>query len=114
MTHVDNSQYDSSYEVAMADFKFNIDVFKLSGDTVVDTFSEKFSGDMETRNGMEVFPIFREEYKLGISSLENIDSDIYIDRGVNPSFEKHLKLGEVRTMDALLQYGNGYFKIMEN
>ena len=114
MTHVDNSQYDSSYEVAMADFKFNIDVFKLSGDTVVDTFSEKFSGDMETRNGMEVFPIFREEYKLGISSLENIDSDIYIDRGVNPSFEKHLKLGEVRTMDALLQYGNGYFKIMDN
>ena len=114
MTHVDNSQYDSSYEVAMADFKFNIDVFKLNGDNVVDTFSEKFSGDMETRNGMEVFPIFREEYKLGISSLENIDSDIYIDRGVNPSFEKHLKLGEVRTMDALLQYGLNFFKVMDN
>ena len=51
---------------------------------------------------------------LGISSLENIDSDIYIERGINAAFEKHLKLGEITSMEALEQYSNGYFKIMES
>jgi hypothetical protein len=43
-----------------------------------------------------------------------VDSDIYIDRGINAAFEKHLKLGEVTSLEALEQYGNGYFKIMES
>jgi hypothetical protein len=69
---------------------------------------------MELHNGMEVYPTFREEYRFGISTLENVDSDIYIDRGINAAFEKHLKLGEVTSLEALEQYGNGYFKIMES
>ena len=69
---------------------------------------------MERLNGMEVFPTYREEYRLGSSSLENIDSNIYIERGINAAFEKHLKLGEVVSLEALVQYGNGYFKIMES
>jgi len=110
MEHVDNSQYDSSYEVPMADFKFDINIF--SGNS--DTFSEKYSGDMETHNGLQVFPCFREEYKLGSSVIENITSDIYIDRGINAAFEKHLKLGEVNTLEALEQFGNNFFKIRNN
>ena len=110
MEHVYESQYDSSYDVAMADFKANINIFSGNGDT----YSLKYSGDMETHNGLQVFPTFMEEYNLGVSSLENVDSDIYIDRGINAAFEKHLKLGEVHTMNDMLQYGNGYFKIMEN
>ena len=108
--HVDESQYDSSYDVPMADFRFDINIF--SGDT--DTFSIKYSGDMETHNGLQVFPTFREEYRFGNSMIENIDSDIYIDRGINAAFEKHLKLGEAHTLEALEQFGNGYFKIMDN
>jgi hypothetical protein len=59
---------------------------------------------------MACFPVFREEYKFGNSVLQNVDADIYIDRGINAAFEKHLKLGEVTSMEALEQYGNGYFK----
>ena len=110
LEHVDNSQYDSSYEVAMADFRFDINIF--SADT--DTFSQKYSGDMETHNGLQVFPTFREEYRFGNSMIENIDSDIYIDRGINAAFEKHLKLGEVTSLEALEQYGNNFFKFMDN
>ena len=51
---------------------------------------------------------------LGISSLENIDSDIYIERGINAAFERHLKLGEVTSLEALEQYSNGYFTIIDN
>lgn len=112
MKRVNESQYDSEYSVPMADFRFDINVF--SGGTNGDTFSQKYNVDMAKDNDMQVFPIFREEYRFGISTLENVDSDIYIDRGINAAFEKHLKLGEVTSLEALEQYGNGYFKIMES
>ena len=70
--------------------------------------------DVEKYNGLQVLPVFREEYRFGVSSIESIDSDIYIDRGVNAAFEKHLKLGEVTTLEALVNYGNNYFKIMDS
>ena len=46
--------------------------------------------------------------------MQNVDSDIYIDRGINAALEKHLKLGEVFTLEALEQYGNGFFQMMKN
>lgn len=108
LEHVDNSQYDSSYSVPMSNFKMNISLF--SGNT--NTFDEQ--NDMEHYNGMQVLPVFREEYRLGISSLENVKSDIYIDRGINAAFEKHLKLGEVTSLETLENYGSNFFKMMEN
>jgi len=72
------------------------------------------TNDFELYNGTSVFPVFREEYKMGTACIQNIDTDIYIDRGINAAFEKHLKLGEITSMEALEQYTNGYFKIMNN
>ena len=110
LEHVYDSQYDSSYEVPMANFRLDINIF--SGNC--DTFSQKYSEDMAKHNDLQVFPTFIEEYRFGVSVIENVDSDIYIDRGINAAFEKHLKLGEVTSLEALEQYGNGYFKIMES
>jgi len=62
---------------------------------------------------LQVFPVLRQEYTIGNSVMQNVEGDIYIDRGINPAFEKHIKLGEVATMEALEQYGNGYFKFQE-
>ena len=62
---------------------------------------------------LQVFPVLRQEYTIGNSVMQNVEGDIYIDRGINPAFEKHIKLGEVTTMEALEQYGNGYFKFQE-
>ena len=61
-----------------------------------------------------VFPVFRQEYMLGSSIMQNIDADIYIDRGINAALDKHIKLGEVTSMEALENYSNGYFKMMDN
>ena len=72
------------------------------------------TADFELYNGTQVLPIFREEYNIGMACMQNVDSDIYIDRGINTAFERHLKLGEVTSMEALEQYTNGYFKIMDN
>jgi hypothetical protein len=59
-------------------------------------------------------PMYREEYKLGMSAPQNVSGDIYIDRGINSAFEKHIKISEVVSLEDMLQYGNGYFKIMDN
>jgi hypothetical protein len=58
-----------------------------------------------------VAPVFRQEYNLGTSISQNIDTNIYIDRGINAAFETHLKLMEAHTLESLENYGNGYFKI---
>lgn len=70
--------------------------------------------DCETYNNMQVFPTYREEYLHGIGMMPNVDADIYIDRGINAAFEKHLKLGEVTSLESLENYTNGYYKMMEN
>jgi len=69
-----------------------------------------FSGFSENNNIIAA-PLFRTEFNLASSLPQNVEADIYIDRGINAAFEKHLKLQEFRTMEALENYGNGWFKI---
>ena len=52
-------------------------------------------------------PTFRKEFEFGISMPQKVNSDIYIDRGISKAFDKHLRLQEIKTMDALEQYQNG-------
>lgn len=58
-----------------------------------------------------IAPVMRKEYDYGASTPQNIEGDIYIDRGVNSAFEKHLKLQEIKDMESLENYGNSWFKI---
>lgn len=69
---------------------------------------------MDDYNGLDAYPTFQDAYNIGISSLPIVDSDVNIDRGNNAAFEKHLKIGEVTSLEALENYANGYFKMMEN
>lgn len=109
MTDVETDIYGTYYEAPLAAFKTEINLINSS-------LTTNYSGytDMDTYNNIHVTPTLKQEYMLGISSLENIDSDIYIERGINAAFERHLKLGEVTSLEALEQYSNGYFKIIEN
>ena len=109
MTDIEADGYNTYFESPLAAFKTEINL--ISGD-----LTSNYSGyaDMDTYNNIHVSPTLKQEYMLGISSLENIDSDIYIERGINAAFERHLKLGEVTSLEALEQYSNGYFKIIEN
>ena len=115
MEKVNDTQYNIDYSVPMANFVFDINVYRESGrEHEIDYFGEAYKADMERHNGLHVYPTYKEEYRFGISSMENVDSDIYIDRGINAAFEKHIKLGEVTSLEALINYGNNFFKIMEN
>lgn len=93
---IDNNAYDTPYYDNLAVFRTEI---------------VRKQAESDEDNSA---PIIREEYRLGIAAPENVRGNIYIDRGINSAFEKHLKIGEVTSMESLLQYGNGYFKIMDN
>lgn len=96
-----NEQYDTLKEYNNANIKVNKSFFKCE--------IEK-----ETSDDVITAPVIREEYKYGSSSLENIKSDIYIDRGFSASFENHLKLLDVNSMESLENYGNGFYNIIES
>ena len=69
-------------------------------------FYEKNEGNDEIINNI------REEHNIGKSSIEKIESDIYIDRGNGQSFIPHLRLLEVKSLESLEQIGNGLFNII--
>lgn len=92
-----------------ASFTAPINVF----DTSLTTTYSSIDG-MDYYNGLDAYPTFQDAYNIGISSLPIVDSDVNIDRGNNAAFEKHLKIGEVTSLEALENYTNGYFKMMEN
>lgn len=94
-----NSDYGGRYTYPVADFEMTL---------------PPTSGWTEYGRDTELFPVFRQEYLFGSATMQKLDVDIYIDRGTNAAFEKHLKLGEVTSMEALEQLGNGYFKMMDN
>lgn len=110
LEEIEADEYNTSFYSPLASFKTEINL--VSANTLSSNFNEYV--DMDARNNLQAAPTFKQEYMIGISSLENIDSDIYIERGINTAFEKHLKLGEITSMEALEQYSNGYFKIMNN
>lgn len=108
----------SSFIVHYYEIEYNVeyDNLKEYSNAIVKTNKSKFHYEIknDTTDDLISAPILREEYKFGSSSLENIESDIYIDRGFSASFEQHLKLLDVNSMQALENYGNGFFNIIES
>ena len=92
---IHNDDYDSDINMNMA--YFEIPNRRPYNDRVNDDYI--------------VAPVIRKEYDYAASTPQNIEGDIYIDRGVNSAFEKHLKLQEIKDMEALENYGNSWFKI---
>ena len=78
---------------------------------IENSYSKK--DDMDSHNGLDVYPTYQEAYNIGVVSSPIIDSDVNIYRGNNAAFEKHLKLGEVTSLEALENYTNGYFTMIE-
>lgn len=81
-----------------------------SGYVTQTVYDESYVDD----NGFIVAPTIREQYRLGITSNDKVNGDIYIDRGNAQSFDKHLKLLSCKSFSALERYGNGYFNINES
>lgn len=64
------------------------------------------------QNTFNLSKINKIEYLMGIVDTPNINNTIFIDRGSNAAWENHLKLNEIKTLDQLVSYGNGFFNII--
>lgn len=100
--------YGSTYEDVLAEFCMDIQYYMAGGSLY------GYTEDMEKMNGMQVYPTVMEEQFLGAAVPKNVSSDIYIDRGINTALDRHLKLGEVVSLEALGNYANGSFKIADS
>lgn len=58
-------------------------------------------------------PFVYDEYLLGTISPPIVDTDISVDRGTAAAFERYLKLGEIKTLEDMENYGNGFFNLSE-
>ena len=51
------------------------------------------------------------KYLFGKIFPPEVQNDVFIERGINNVFDKHLKLSEIRNIKGLERYGNGFFKV---
>lgn len=58
-------------------------------------------------------PSFKNEELLSVTDKPKVEVDVFIDRGINNAFDRHIKIGDVKTLESLEKYGNGFFKIKE-
>ena len=73
------------------------------------TFRFISEGWNETNTSLSA--ITKEEFLLGIISRPEVENDVFIDRGVVPVLDYHLRLSEIKNLGQLQQYGNGYYNI---
>ena len=94
---------------------------KLSYDKQIDTKKKEviyLNSDLEYKKtfGIDVFDaeIFKGDYLMGIHFKPVVENNVNIDRGKNAAFERHIKLGEVKTLQDMENYQNGgFFNIKE-
>lgn len=82
----------------------------------IDAISSKISYEtkgLTTGNTIDV-PSVKLDYLIGVVNPPKINIDVFIDRGSNASFDRHIKLGEIKSLNDLESYSNGYYKIKED
>lgn len=126
MKDVDMGDYNKTIiQVPISEFKVRINLWyedcleqdtygnclKKTIDDHIFTNNKTSDATFDAYNGMTDFPLIRKDWCIGFTGLENKTHDIYIDRGVAQAYDMHLKLGEIKSFEALENYGNGYFRI---
>lgn len=79
-------------------------------DIPVTTISYHGQSLNQTNSSLSALTI--EDYLLHITETPKVDSDIFIDRGVTNVMQNHLQMGEITTLEELINYGNGYYNIL--
>lgn len=82
----------------------------FSGGPTVTNFS--FNGEGWNQTNISLSALTKEEYLFGIISTPEVQSDVFIDRGITTIFEKHLKLSEITNLDELSRYGRGFYNLI--
>lgn len=82
--------------------------------TVIATIMSDMSATIKNEVDYQYSSMFKYDYLNGITYQPKTDIDVYITRGNAAAFERHIKLGEIKTLDDLEYYANGGFYTMQN
>ena len=95
--------YDTSaYKLKIGSSFKDVEYIESSFETTVDI----------THVDIEERPLIRYDYYNGVNFQPSIDDDVNIERGVTQAFEKHIKLGEIKTFEDFENYSNGGFFVI--
>ena len=50
---------------------------------------------------------------MSISEPPKVEEEIFIERQETSVFERHLRMGEIKTLEQLEEYKNGYYNIFK-
>lgn len=88
----------------------SVSVISILGDDMTFNYRRtSFSATTPNRIDNLMAPTFKKDEFMGISYEPEVHGTIRIDRGNGASFERHMKLGDVMTVDAMENYSNGGF-----
>jgi hypothetical protein len=71
----------------------------------------RYIGEGWNQTNTSLSALLKEEYLFGIISPPEVESDVFIDRGITGVMDYHLKLSEIGNLGELSKYGNGYYKL---
>jgi hypothetical protein len=83
----------------------------FSDNELKNTTFMSFIGQGWNETNISLSATTKEEYLLGIISRPEIESDVFIDRGIVTVYEKHLKMSEITNLAQLSRYGSGFFSL---
>lgn len=78
-------------------------------DVTITSIISEFDATIENKVDYQYNRIFRVDYNNGLTYEPVTDIDVSIDRGNTAAMEKHIKFGEIKTLDDMLLYANGSF-----
>lgn len=71
----------------------------------------RYIGEGWNETDVSLSALTKQEYLFGIISPPEVQSDVFIDRGITSVMDMHLRLSEIRDLGELSRYGNGYYKL---
>lgn len=100
------------YGIEYKDYTGKTRTITIDGNRVtipLTTFNFIGQGWNETDTSLSA--ITKEEYLFGIISPPEVQSDVFIDRGVTTVMDRHLRLSEIKNLGGLVRYGNGFYNL---
>ena len=72
-----------------------------------------FIVSVDNEKDVLVSPVMKKEHLVGITMNPYVEADVFVNRGNAAAWERHVKLGEVKTFEQLKSYANGgFFNLM--
>jgi hypothetical protein len=85
-----------------------VDYYDYSDGTTI--FFQESSG--LTQNNLQASPITKDEVLLKVVDQAQIQTDVFIERGKNSAYERVMRIGEVDNLGDMINYGYGFFNVI--